>query len=133
MSLRLVSSARSLRDQFKSSSGGCSNNNLLASSGNSVFTNSSGISQSRTADPFSSGTSILSRQETLMRSSSNGNVNRTRSVQKKNSHDALPELSMEMTLVIVNRCVKEIRERGMFPLLHTTQYSQSDSKRNGTA
>jgi len=68
-----------------------------------------------------------------MRSSSNGNVNRTRSVQKKNSHDALPELSMEMTLVIVKRCVKEIRERGMFPLLHTTQYSQSDSKRNGTA
>ncbi|GJJ75707.1 hypothetical protein EMPS_08065 [Entomortierella parvispora] len=48
-----------------------------------------------------------------MRSSSNGNLSRAKSVQKKNNHDALPELSMEMTLVIVKRCVKEIRERGL--------------------
>lgn len=27
---------------------------------------------------------------------------------------AMPDLSMEMTLLIVKRCVKEIRERGKF-------------------
>jgi hypothetical protein len=34
--------------------------------------------------------------------------------EQANSHDSLPDLSMEMTHLIVKRCVKEIRERGKF-------------------
>ncbi|KAF9985109.1 hypothetical protein BGZ75_003344 [Mortierella antarctica] len=33
---------------------------------------------------------------------------------ESSSHSALPELSMEMTLLIVKRCIKEIRERGKY-------------------
>ncbi|KAG0046491.1 hypothetical protein BGZ83_008343 [Gryganskiella cystojenkinii] len=121
MSLRLVSSARNLREQFKGNgNGGGSNPNLLASSGSSVFTNASGVSQSRTLDPMamtnSGAASVLSRQGTLLRSSSNGNLRRAKSVQKKNiiskvftdeseQNESLPDLSMEMTLLIVKRCL----------------------------
>ncbi|KAF9385092.1 hypothetical protein CPC16_008104 [Podila verticillata] len=116
MSIRLVSSARNLREQFKGNGG----TNLTASSGASIFTSASGISSARTGDPSGASPSLLSRQGSLLRSTSNGNLRRSKSQQKKNliakvfaddnaHHDGMPDLSMEMTLVIVKRCVKEIR------------------------
>ncbi|KAF9581696.1 hypothetical protein BGW38_001192, partial [Lunasporangiospora selenospora] len=121
MSLRLVSSARNLREQFKgtpasSVSSASASSNLSASSTSSIFDPSS---------PSQSGSSMLSRQNSLLRSTSNGNLRRSKS-QKKNIiakvftddsgyQAAPPDLSMEMTLLIVKRCVKEIRERGHSP------------------
>lgn len=112
MSIRLVSSARNLREQFKGNGG----TNLTASSGASIFTSASGISNAKTMDPSNPSPSLLSRQGTLLR--------RSKSQQKRKliakvftddnngHHDGTPDLSMEMTLVIVKRCIKEIRERG---------------------
>ncbi|KAG0274697.1 hypothetical protein BGZ95_009552 [Linnemannia exigua] len=126
MSLRLVSSARNLRDQFKggnSSQTANSNNLATASSGSSIFTANSGISNTKTLDPsgMTSAGSILSRQGTLLRAQSNGNLRRNKSLQKKSHlgrgdphHSPMPDLSMEVTRVIVKRCIKEIRERGTF-------------------
>ncbi|KAG0034880.1 hypothetical protein BGZ82_005570 [Podila clonocystis] len=117
MSIRLVSSARNLREQFKGNGG----TNLTASSGASIFTSASGISNAKTIDPSGASPSLLSRQGSLLRSTSNGNLRRSKSQQKKNliakvfaddnhgHHDGMPDLSMEMTLVIVKRCIKEIR------------------------
>ncbi|KAG9069082.1 hypothetical protein KI688_009975 [Linnemannia hyalina] len=115
MSLRLVSSARNLRDQFKGGNSQQQTSNLTASSGSSVFTTSSGISNTKTLDPsgMTSGGSMLSRQGTLLRAQSNGNLRQTKSVQKKTnmskSDSPMPDLSMEVTRVIVKRCIKEIR------------------------
>ncbi|GJJ70294.1 hypothetical protein EMPS_02643 [Entomortierella parvispora] len=118
-SLRLVSSARNLREQFNrpTSPVAGTSSNLVQSSGASV---SSGVSQSRTLEP----TSSLSRQGSLPRSTSSGNLRRTKSMQKKtliskvfaddsSNNNELQDLSMEMTLLVVKRCVKEIRERGL--------------------
>ncbi|KAG0048351.1 hypothetical protein BGZ83_006676 [Gryganskiella cystojenkinii] len=127
MSLRLVSSARNLREQFKSPTSPTANNgnNQIQSSGASVHTNSSGISRAQTLEPSSTS---LSRQGSLLRSTSNGNLRRAKSMQKKpttlmskvfadesnQGHtNELQDLSMEMTLLVVKRCVKEIRERGL--------------------
>ncbi|KAF9116098.1 hypothetical protein BGX27_004896 [Mortierella sp. AM989] len=118
MSLRLVSSARNLREQFK----GNSSSNLTTSSGSSIAT-----ANSKTLDSngTSSGNSVLTRQGTLLRSSSShGNLRSSKSTQKKTliakvfaddsgHNEPLPDLSMEMTLLVVKRCVKEIRERGL--------------------
>ncbi|KAF9962885.1 hypothetical protein BGZ70_007819, partial [Mortierella alpina] len=88
MSLRLVSSAKNLREQFKgtSSSGSSSHSNqtLTMSSGSSIFTASSSISHARTLDPaaMNSTSSVLSRQGT-MRTSSGGQLRRSKSMQKK--------------------------------------------------
>ncbi|KAK3818314.1 MAG: hypothetical protein J3R72DRAFT_529331, partial [Linnemannia gamsii] len=86
MSLRLVSSARNLRDQFKGGNSSQTTNNNLAtvSSGSSIFTASSGISNTKTLDPsgMTSAGSILSRQGTLLRAQSNGNLRRNKSLQK---------------------------------------------------
>ncbi|KAG0363336.1 hypothetical protein BGZ54_008193 [Gamsiella multidivaricata] len=125
MSLRLVSSAKNLRDQFKGGSN--SNNTLTASSGLSITTANSGKSNAKTLDSngLHSNISSLSRQGTLLRSSSsNGNLRHGKGAQKKTliskvfadesgQHEPLSDLSMEMTLLIVKRCVKEIRERGL--------------------
>ncbi|KAF9132737.1 hypothetical protein BGW39_011441 [Mortierella sp. 14UC] len=133
MSLRLASSARNLRDQFKG--GNAQQTNLTASSGSSIFTASSGISHTKTLDPSgsNSGGSILSRQGTLLRAQSNGNLRSNKSLQKK-SHlgrgdpqAPMPDLSMEVTRVIVKRCIKEIRERGLTTkgILRQVQMAQS--------
>ncbi|KAF9319621.1 hypothetical protein BGZ91_004911, partial [Linnemannia elongata] len=62
MSLRLVSSARNLRDQFKGGNSQQQTSNPTASSGSSVFTASSGITNTKTLDPsgMTSGSSMLS-------------------------------------------------------------------------
>ncbi|KAG9073174.1 hypothetical protein KI688_000961 [Linnemannia hyalina] len=127
MSVRLVSSAKNLRETFKNQTG--SSSNLPASSGISIFTATSDMSQTRSLDPtspYSGSNPSLSRRGSLLRSSSNGNLRRAKSVQKKGlmskvfaeaeteSNMAMPDLSMEMTLLIVKRCVKEIRDRGKF-------------------
>ncbi|KAG0098108.1 hypothetical protein BGZ93_001142 [Podila epicladia] len=129
MSIRLVSSARNLREQFKGNGG----TNLTASSGASIFTSASGISNAKTMDPSGASPSLLSRQGSILRSTSNGNLRRSKSQQKKNliakvfaddnngHHDGTPDLSMEMTLVIVKRCIKEIRERGKSQFRLTTK------------
>lgn len=120
--LRLVSSAKNLRSQFKGISNGNSNN-LNSSSNASIYTTGSSVSQSRSLDPSASVPGSLSRQGTLLRSTSSGNLRRNKSVQKKTliakvfadeaaPQDSHPDLSMEMTLLVVKRCVKEIRERG---------------------
>ncbi|KAF9355920.1 hypothetical protein BGX34_010182 [Mortierella sp. NVP85] len=113
MSVRLVSSAKNLREQFKptGSASGLSQSSPL----------STGISRSQTLGPPSNQT--LSRKNTLLRTSSSGNLRRSKSTKKglmskvfadeqANSHDSMPDMSMEMTHLIVKRCVKEIRERG---------------------
>ncbi|KAI7822411.1 hypothetical protein BC939DRAFT_183563 [Gamsiella multidivaricata] len=138
MSIRLVSSAKSLREQFKGpASSGSTSNNIMTSSGISVYTASSSISRAKTLEP--SAITSLSRQGSLLRSTSNGNLRRSKSTQKKgliskvfadeaaDPHDALPDLSMEMTLLIVKRCVKEIRERGLTTkgILRQVQMAQS--------
>ncbi|KAG0372468.1 hypothetical protein BGX24_000205 [Mortierella sp. AD032] len=128
MSVRLVSSAKNLRESFKNSSGtssnsstsGSSSNTFPTSSGISIFTASSDVSHQAAraslepTSPFS-GTSSnpsLSRQGSLLRSSSNGNLRRAKSIQKKglmskvfaeavtDNNMAMPDLSMEMTLLI---------------------------------
>ncbi|KAF9096628.1 hypothetical protein BGX23_010804 [Mortierella sp. AD031] len=118
MSLRLVSSAKNLRDQFKGGNSQTNNNNNHnASSGNSIFTTNSGISNTKTLDPsgMASGGSILSRQGTLLRASSSNNLRQNKSIQKKtlmgrvDPIGPMPDLSMEVTRVIVKRCIKEIR------------------------
>ncbi|KAG0257341.1 hypothetical protein BG011_004015 [Mortierella polycephala] len=135
MSVRLVSSAKNLREQFKNTNN--NNSNLMASSGASIYTTSSGISVTRNLDPRSD--SSVSRQGSLLRSSSNGNLRRVKSAQKKglmskvfaddesDSHTSMPDLSMEMTLLIVKRCIKEIRERGLTTkgILRQVQMGQS--------
>lgn len=121
MSLRLVSSARNLRDQFKGGNSSQHQTGNPSTSSSSIFTNSSNISNVKTLDPsgMASGSSILSRQGTILRAQSNGNLRQAKSVQKKSNmgrvDSPMPDLSMEVTRVIVKRCIKEIRERGMFP------------------
>ncbi|KAF9929178.1 hypothetical protein FBU30_001791 [Linnemannia zychae] len=114
MSLRLVNSAKNLRDQFI---GGNSSSSHTASSSSSIFTNSS-IANSKTQDSsgLASSSSILSRQGTLLRAQSSGNLRRKKSIQKKSGlsrggdqHSPMPDLSMEVTRVIVKRCIQEIR------------------------
>ncbi|KAG0279751.1 hypothetical protein BGZ96_001821 [Linnemannia gamsii] len=127
MSVRLVSSAKNLRESFKTQAG--TSTNLPSSSGISIFTATSDMSQTRPLDPtspYSGSNPSLSRQGSLLRSSSNGNLRRAKSIQKKGlmskvfaeaeagQNMAMPDLSMEMTLLVVKRCVKEIRERGKF-------------------
>ncbi|KAG0316948.1 hypothetical protein BGZ97_006119 [Linnemannia gamsii] len=116
MSLRLVSSARNLRDQFKGGNNSQQQTgNSTTSSGSSIFTNASNVSNIKTLDPSGvpSGGSILSRQGTLLRAQSNGNLRRAKSIQKKSNmgrgDSSMPDLSMEVTRVIVKRCIKEIR------------------------
>ncbi|KAF9196877.1 hypothetical protein BGZ50_005952 [Haplosporangium sp. Z 11] len=138
MSVRLVSSAKNLREQFKNANNNNNNNNnLMTSSGASVYTTSSGISLTRTLDPKND--SSISRQGSLLRTSSNGNLRRAKSAQKKglmskvfaddesDSHASMPDLSMEMTLLIVKRSIKEIRERGLTTkgILRQVQMGQS--------
>ncbi|KAK3820838.1 MAG: hypothetical protein JOS17DRAFT_793648 [Linnemannia elongata] len=113
MSVRLVSSAKNLRESFKNQAG--SSTNLPASSGISIFTATSDMSQTRSLDPtspYSGSNPSLSRQGSLLRSSSNGNLRRAKSVQKKGlmskvfaeaeteNNMVMPDLSMEMTLLI---------------------------------
>ncbi|KAF9940789.1 hypothetical protein BGZ67_006806 [Mortierella alpina] len=109
------------------------------SSGSSIVTATSGISHARTLDPtaMNSASSILSRQGTILRTSSGGQLRRSKSMQKKtliskvfadeSGNDSLPDLSMEMTLLIVKRCIKEIRERGLTTkgILRQVQMGQS--------
>ncbi|KAF9132062.1 hypothetical protein BGW39_000857 [Mortierella sp. 14UC] len=134
MSVRLVSSARNLRESFKNTNGNSSgssssinssnNSNFPTSSGISIFTASSDVSHQamraslEPTSPFSGNSSnpSLSRRGSLLRSSSNGNLRRAKSVQKKGlmskvfaeaetgNNMAMPDLSMEMTLLIVKRC-----------------------------
>ncbi|KAF9956543.1 hypothetical protein BGZ72_002677, partial [Mortierella alpina] len=124
MSVRLVSSAKNLREQFKGPN--TSSNNLVASSNASIYTASSGVTRAGNLEPPNG--SPVSRQGSLLRSTSNGTLRRTRSIQQRKGimskvfaddepspHSALPDLSMEMTLLIVKRCIKEIRERGKYP------------------
>lgn len=133
MSLRLVSSARNLRDQFKGGNSQQQTSNPTASSGSSVFTASSGITNTKTLDPsgMTSGSSMLSRQGTLLRAQSNGNLRQAKSIQKKSNmgrgDSPMPDLSMEVTRVIVKRCIKEIRERGLTTkgILRQVQMAQS--------
>ncbi|KAF9349022.1 hypothetical protein BGX34_002104 [Mortierella sp. NVP85] len=111
MSLRLVSSAKNLREQFKSNG----ITSTLAAS------NASSAAGSPTLDTGLHSPSLPSRQGTILRtSSSHGALRRAKSPPKRTfiskvftdetgQSDALPDLSMEMTLVIVRRCVKEIR------------------------
>ncbi|KFH72897.1 hypothetical protein MVEG_00122 [Podila verticillata NRRL 6337] len=135
--LRLVSSAKNLRSQFKGISNGNSNN-LNTSSSASIYTTGSSVSQSRSLDPSASVPGSLSRQGSLLRSTSSGNLRRSKSVQKKTliakvfadeaaPQDSHPDLSMEMTLLVVKRCVKEIRERGLTTkgILRQVQMGQS--------
>ncbi|KAK3829335.1 MAG: hypothetical protein J3Q66DRAFT_28293 [Benniella sp.] len=115
MSLRLVSSAKNLREQFKTNG----ITSTLAAS------NASSATGSPTLDTGLHSPSLPSRQGTILRSSSShGALRRAKSPPKRTfiskvftdeteQSDALPDLSMEMTLVIVKRCVKEIRERGL--------------------
>ncbi|KAF9186138.1 hypothetical protein BGZ50_002631 [Haplosporangium sp. Z 11] len=119
MSLRLVSSAKNLRGQFKGSSNSSNNNNNghnTMSSGSSIFTATSGISHAKTMDTagMNSANSILSRPGTVLRATSSGNLRRTKSTHKNKliakvfaddsgHNDTLPDLSMEMTLLIVKR------------------------------
>ncbi|KAF8929205.1 hypothetical protein BGZ47_001201 [Haplosporangium gracile] len=113
MSVRLVSSAKNLRESFKNQAG--SFTNPPASSGVSIFTATSDMSQSRSLDPtspYSASNPSLSRRGSLLRSSSNGNLRRAKSIQKKGliskvfaeseteNNMAMPDLSMEMTLLI---------------------------------
>ncbi|KAF9937248.1 hypothetical protein BGZ65_001654, partial [Modicella reniformis] len=134
MSIRLVSSAKNLRDQFKNA--GTSSNVALGSSVASIHTNSS-ISRSQTLGPPANV--ALSRRGTLLRTTSTGALRPSKSQKKgglmskvfadevSNSHDSLPDLSMEMTHLIVKRCVKEIRERGLTTkgILRQVQMGQS--------
>ncbi|KAF9932107.1 hypothetical protein FBU30_008921 [Linnemannia zychae] len=147
MSVRLVSSARNLRESFKNPQmANGTSSTIPTSSGISVYTATSDVSQqSRSLDPMSpmSGTGSnpsLSRQGSILRSSSsNSNLRRAKSIQKKGliskvfseaeteQNMAMPDLSMEMTLLIVKRCVKEIRERGLTTkgILRQVQMGQS--------
>ncbi|KAG0342225.1 hypothetical protein BG000_006144 [Podila horticola] len=135
--IRLVSSAKNLRSQFKGISNG-SSNNLNSSSSASIYTAGSSVSQSRSLDPSASGSGSLSRQGGLLRSTSNGDLRRSKSIQKKTliakvfadepaPQESHPDLSMEMTLLVVKRCVKEIRERGLTTkgILRQVQMGQS--------
>ncbi|KAG0006105.1 hypothetical protein BGZ65_009319 [Modicella reniformis] len=123
MSLRLVSSAKNLRDQFKSTN----NIHAVLTSGTSPASNGTGVDA---AHGMPSSNSILPRQGSILRSStSHSALRRAKSPSKKTTlkskvftdesgqQNALPDLSMDVTLVIVKRCVKEIRERGKFPLV----------------
>lgn len=115
--VRLVSSAKNLREQFKSPT----SSSITMGSNN---THNGSISRSQTLGPPANGSS-LSRRGTLLRTSSSGNLNRTKSIPKKSiiskvfadeeskEQETLPDLSMDMTYLIVKRCVKEIRERGL--------------------
>ncbi|KAF9108515.1 hypothetical protein BGX27_008321 [Mortierella sp. AM989] len=101
--------SKNIRDQFK----GTNNGNNKSFSGASVHTSWSGVSRSKTLDPAARHS--ISQKGSLLRSSSGGsNLRRAKSMQKKpkDHQTALPDLSMEVTLLIVKRCVKEIRERG---------------------
>ncbi|CAO3570759.1 unnamed protein product [Mortierella alpina] len=124
MSVRLVSSAKNLREQFKGPNTSSSSSTLVASSNASIYTASSGVTRTGNLEPPNG--SPVSRQGSLLRSTSNGTLRRTRSIQQRKGimskvfaddepspHSALPDLSMEMTLLIVKRCIKEIRERGL--------------------
>ncbi|KAG0034387.1 hypothetical protein BGZ81_004868 [Podila clonocystis] len=135
--IRLVSSAKNLRSQFKGMSNG-SSNNLNSSSNASIYTAGSSVSQSRSLDPSASGSGSHSRQGGLLRSTSNGDLRRSKSMQKKTLiakvfadepavQESHPDLSMEMTLLVVKRCVKEIRERGLTTkgILRQVQMGQS--------
>ncbi|KAF9915595.1 hypothetical protein BX616_005792 [Lobosporangium transversale] len=136
MSVRLVSSAKSLREQFRAAQ---SNGNSTMPSNSAVaHTPSNGVSRSKTLRP-PIGAKSPSRQNTLLRTSSGGNLRRAKSIQKKgliskvfadeevNPHEALPDLSMEVTSLIVKRCIKEIRERGLATkgILRQVQMAQS--------
>ncbi|KAF9925317.1 hypothetical protein BGZ67_008729 [Mortierella alpina] len=122
-SVRHFSSAKNLQEQYKGSS--TSSCTLVASSNASTYTASTCSTRVGNLEPPNG--SPLSRQGSLFRSTSNGTLRRTRSIQQRkgimskvfaddesSSHSALPELSMEMTLLIVKRCIKEIRERGKY-------------------
>ncbi|KAF9161103.1 hypothetical protein DFQ26_004888 [Actinomortierella ambigua] len=117
MSIRLVSSAKNLREQFRGQS-----SSSLVPSGASVYSTNSTASHARTVDtsmrPFNQPASM----HQMSRAGSHGPLRRSKS-QKKTimakvlgdgvDSDAIPDLSMEMTLLIVRRCVKEIRARGL--------------------
>ncbi|KAF9288016.1 hypothetical protein BGZ68_000913 [Mortierella alpina] len=118
MSVRHISSAKNLREHFKSPN--ASSVTLVASSNASVYTTASGATRAGNLEPPNG--SPVSRQGTLLRSTSNGTLRRSRSIQQRKGimskvfaddesspHSALPDLSMEMTLLIVKRCIKEIR------------------------
>ncbi|KAF9331955.1 hypothetical protein BG006_005188 [Podila minutissima] len=112
MSIRLVSSARNLREQFKGNGG----TNLTASGGISIYTSASGgISNVKTLDPSSPSPSLLSRQGSFLRRSKSQHkkklIPKVFADDNNNNghHDGTLDLSMEMTLVIVKRCIKEIR------------------------
>ncbi|KAF9973419.1 hypothetical protein BGZ73_003336 [Actinomortierella ambigua] len=114
MSIRLVSSAKNLREQFRGQS-----SSSLVPSGASIYSTNSSASHARTVD--ASGRSF-SQANQMSRAGSHGPLRRSKS-QKKTimskvlgdgvDSDAMPDLSMEMTLLIVRRCVKEIRARGL--------------------
>ncbi|KAF9430448.1 hypothetical protein BGZ94_006796 [Podila epigama] len=119
-------SIRNLREQFKGNGG----SNLAVSSGISILTGASGLSSAGTPD--GSAPSLLSRRGSLLRSSSHGNLRRSKSQHKKGPNgaghqDNYGDLTMEMTLVIVKRCVKEIRLRGLTTknILRQVQMAQS--------
>ncbi|KAG0345738.1 hypothetical protein BG005_001132 [Podila minutissima] len=97
--LRLVSSAKNLRSQFKGINNGTSSSASIYTAGSSV--------------PH------------------NGLPTQSKSMQKKTPNAKVfadePDLSMEMTLLVVKRCVKEIRERGLTTkgILRQVQMGQS--------
>ncbi|KAG9324825.1 hypothetical protein KVV02_001570 [Mortierella alpina] len=124
-SVRHFSSAKNLREQFKGPN--TSSCTLVASSNASTYTASTCSTRVGNLEPPNG--SPVSRQGSLLRSTSNGTLRRTRSIQQRKGimskvfaddesspHSALPDLSMEMTLLIVKRCIKEIRERGKFTI-----------------
>ncbi|KAG0006224.1 hypothetical protein BGZ79_006918 [Entomortierella chlamydospora] len=99
MPIRPTSSAKNLRDQFKGSN--------IGANMSSIDSPTSGISRSKTLEP-----AIRHSKSGLLRTSSGGgSLRRVKSFQKKgkDSLAATLDLSMEVTLVIVKRCVKEIR------------------------
>ncbi|KAG0345345.1 hypothetical protein BG004_003779 [Podila humilis] len=129
----MATSAKNPKSPFKA----LSSSSLISSSGASVYTAGSSLSQSQSLEP-TTPSGALSRHGSLFRSSSNGTLRRSKSVQKKTliskvfadeseQHDMHPDLSMEMTLLVVKRCVKEIRERGLTTkgILRQVQMGQS--------
>ncbi|KAF9580346.1 hypothetical protein BGW38_003048 [Lunasporangiospora selenospora] len=92
-----------------------------SSSAASIYSTTSGVGANKSLEPPAPSTS---RRGSLNRSNSNGNVRRAKSTPKKtiiakvfsddtDQEDYVPDLSMETTLLIVKRCIKEIRERGL--------------------
>ncbi|KAF9199497.1 hypothetical protein BGZ49_010370 [Haplosporangium sp. Z 27] len=116
MPIRATASAKNLRDQLKRSKTELSNK---TSNADNVHTTTDGASRANTLDPATRNS--LSRSGSLLRtvSGGGGSLRRVKSFQRKGKdlQNSLPDLSMDVTLLIVRRCVKEIRERGKWTVI----------------